>query len=138
MQKEVRYAIYVLVVGFIATVAIGALLSCKSSPAPRPDGDPGTVSKVIDCTVSTVRESWPNAYPSVMHCLTVVMVSPMNCLDAVATTVQVGIDVVACIVSSAGKEAAFQSTRNADDAVSVRQAERARAWLASKKFQFQE
>ncbi len=138
MHKEFKHAFWILLLGFVITVAIGTLLSCKSSPPSRPDGDPGIGSRVIDCTVSTVRERWPTAYPSVMHCLTAVMESPMACLDAVATTVQVGIDVVACIVSSAGKEAAYQSKQNADDTVSLRQSERARSWLASKKFQFAE
>lgn len=94
-------------------------------------------SRVVNCSTEAVRDAWPRAYPEVMHCLTAIMEAPMTCLDAIPTAVQVGIDTVACIVRGAHVEAARQSERSPGDTVSLRKAERSRAWLDSKGLVFE-
>lgn len=91
-------------------------------------------SRVVSCAISAVQREWPQAYPQVQTCLSaIVMSTPMACLDAIPGALQVGIDTVACIVSAVGKEAASQLGANSSDVVSARKAERAQAWLETRK-----
>lgn len=82
-------------------------------------------------------QHWTTAYPPVMACLTALIESPMTCLDAVPVAVNVALEVVACIVRYSGTEAAASAGVNPTDVVSVRKAERAKAWIEYRRLGFQ-
>jgi hypothetical protein len=112
---------------FVYGVTLGSL-ACRPAP-----GEPSWPTRTINCAVEAVHREWPHAYPQVQTCLTTITTAPMACLDALPAALQVGIDTVACIVSSVGKEAAAQLEANSQDVVSARKAERAQAWLEARK-----
>jgi hypothetical protein len=98
---------------------------------------PAWTGGAISCTSQAVQRNWTRAYPEVQTCLSVASVDPIKCLDAVPSLVQVGIDVVACIVRGSGKEASAQFNTNPSDELSGRKAARAELWIREKGFQFQ-
>lgn len=99
-----------------------------------------TARKAVNCAARSVGSSWTRAYPEVMRCLTVVMVDPVECLDAVPAMVKVGVDTVACIVRDTAKVASMRVQGYGDDAdaVTVRKAERSREYLTRQGFTFAE
>lgn len=112
-------------------VIIGAALGCRTGGA-TPPVEVGTgVPSLISCTAEIVRRDWARVYPAVMNCLTAPLESPMGCLDAVPAA----IDVVACIVRNVGRTAASKATE-AEDIVTLRKAERARAYIAGRGLKF--
>jgi hypothetical protein len=113
---------------FVDGVVLGTM-ACR----PTAPGEPSMPSRAIKCATEAVQREWPHAYPQVQTCLTTITTAPMACLDALPAALQVGIDTVACIVSSVGKEAAAQLGANSKDVVSARKAERASAWLEMRK-----
>lgn len=120
-----------------ALFLVVVLAGCAHTPE-GPDAVSGAGPRVINCASRAVGENWTRAYPEVMKCLTVVLVNPVECLDAVPTAVKVGIDVVACIVRDTAKTAGMQAENPGADAVTVRKAERSRVYLDLRAFEFSE
>jgi hypothetical protein len=120
-------------IAIVITIGLLSVSSCKTDSAARD----GAGNRLVSCAADSVRRSWPTAYPHVQHCLTGIMDSPLACLDALPSAIGVAIETVACIVRDAGRAAAAQQGENPDDVVTVRKAERARAWLDARGFMFQ-
>lgn len=116
---------------FVFGVVLGAAVFGSGC---RP-GEPGQPS-VVDCTTQAVQQNWARVFPAVQTCLAGIQASPMSCLDAIPTVLEVGIDTVACVVRSSGQEAASQAEANPSDVVSTRRLERARAWLETRRIEF--
>ncbi len=109
------------------------LAFCLSLACPRPLPPP--VQKVIDCSGPAIRDRGLPLIPKVNACL----LDPtfMSCLIALITPVA-GIteDIVACVVRSSGSSFAANAQVNPSDAVSKQNAERARAFLVERGYQF--
>lgn len=125
---------------WLAAAALSVLLSfvllVLSCRPPKP-GETYDKATAISCATASVKEAWPRAYPEVMHCLMAIMTNPISCLDAIPAALHVGVDTIACIVRGAEKEAGMQADQNTADVLSVRKAERARAWLDYRGVRFQ-
>lgn len=134
MTSERREHLQNLIVALMAVLVLAAALAV--APGCR---KPVTwTGGAITCATDGVRNNWGRIYPEVQNCLVVVSIDPIQCLDAIPTILEVGVDVVACIVRGTGQEAAAQYNRNPDDIVSARKAERANTWIKAKGFEFQE
>jgi hypothetical protein len=118
---------------FVFGVVIGAAMFGGGCPRPTPQ----MLHKAINCTAESVLKHWPEAYPRVQTCLSAIMISPAECLDALPQVLGVGLDVVACVARTSGMEAASQQEANPGDVVSARRYERARAWLESRHIEFE-
>jgi hypothetical protein len=117
---------------FVFGLSIGGLTSCRTPP-----GSPSLPTRAINCTTEAVSRNWATVYPAAMNCLTAVMDSPMSCLDSLAPTLGVAFEVVACVVRTTGTEAAMQEGKNPNDAVTIRKAERAKAWIDARNLVFE-
>lgn len=128
-------SIALILLGLAILAASAMVPGCKTTGA----GDGGaTAPTVISCSSAAVREHWPRVYPAVMHCLVSVTSAPIACLDSLPDVLRVGLDVVACAVRGVDREAAMQGTEAANDAISVRKVERARAWLDHRGLRFED
>ena len=125
----------VIVLCWVLLLLTISVLGCKTTGGPDAPVTPvGVGSKIISCTSEVVTHNWARVYPGVMHCLTAPLESPMSCLDAIPAA----IDVVGCIVRNIGRTAAMQADKNEGDVVTLRKAERSRAYIESRGLQFLE
>lgn len=136
MKQRIRWLEVLLGVIALALAVslLFRLMGCATTT--DPDAVSGAGARVVNCATKAVGENWTRAYPEVMKCLTVVMVAPIQCLDAVPAVVKVTVDVVACIVRDTAKSAGMAAKSPDADAVTVRKAERAAAYLETRGFEF--
>ena len=127
---------WVAIVMLLAAVVLISHLSCRTTT--DPDVVSGAGHRVVNCAAKAVGDNWTRAYPEVMKCLTVVLINPTECLDAVPSVVKATVDTVACIVRDTAKTAGMAAKDPDADAVTVRKAERSREYLERRGFEFAE
>jgi len=126
-RKERNRIAAVFSIAFVGLLAIiVAMAGCRVPPT-------GVVSKVIDCSTETVQKNWPTAIGPVNDCLTRDEGEDWTrCLDLVPAAVNVGVDVLACVLREQRATFADSARANPFDDRSKRAAKRADAYMDAK------